>query len=242
MDQNDEEILESLWVVSESGSPTMEALQSRCPEKFSEKDLSRLEDQRWLVRSGRKLFLTEKGKVKARNLVRCHRLAETLLFAVFDMDWEQREAIACQTEHTLVPELAGGICTLLGHPAECPDGKPIPQGVCCITHQQIVGCQVIPLTELELGSSARILFIKPKNHDRLHQLTAFGLTPGVVLKLHQRSPAYCIFYDGTELAMDHPVARDLFVCPIDDNSHDTLLENPQRQRKNGLFGWMKPRA
>ncbi len=240
MNQKDEEILEALWVVSESGDPTTEAVKSRCPTEFSEDDLSRLEDEGRLVRNGGKLFLTQEGKHKARTLVRCHRLAEALLYAVFDMDMEKRDAIACQVEHTLVPELADGICTLLGHPAECPDGKPIPPGVCCVTYQQMVGCQVIPLSELKSGDSARILFVKPKHRDRLCQLTAFGLTPGVVLKLLQHSPAYCIRYEGTELTLDHLVAQDLFVCPIDANNHAALPPNPHRyRRRHGLFGWWK---
>jgi DtxR family transcriptional regulator, Mn-dependent transcriptional regulator len=212
-----EEILESIWVAAESGSATLEAIQGRCPEVVSEDDLSHLEDQGHLTRNGSELFLTQKGKHKARTLVRCHRLAESLLYTVFDLDWQQRETLACQAEHTLVPELADGICTLLGHPSECPDGKPIPPGVCCVTQQQVIGRQVIPLSELEVGAKARILFVKPKNHDRLHDITVVGLTPGVVVTLYQRSPTCCLRFDGTELAIDHHVAQDLFVCPINAN-------------------------
>ena len=125
MNQKHEEILESIWVASESGNATMETIQSRCPDEFSQEDLSRLEDLGHLTHNERELFLTQKGKHKARTLVRCHRLAESLLYTVFDLDWQQREALACQAEHTLVPELADGICTLLGHPTEGPDVKPI---------------------------------------------------------------------------------------------------------------------
>jgi DtxR family Mn-dependent transcriptional regulator len=240
LNQKDEEILEAIWVVSESGSPTIEAVQGRCPAEFSEEDFSRLQGQGNLVRNGSELFLTQEGKHKARTLVRCHRLAESLLYTVFDLDWEQREAIACEAEHTLVPELADEICTLLGHPTECPDGKPIPPGVCCVTHQQMIGCHVIPLSELEVGSSARILFVKPKNHDRLHEVTAAGLTPGVVVTLHQRSPTYCIRYDGTELALDHRVAQDLFVCPSNGDNRAALVPNPhRRRRRQGLFHWLR---
>ncbi len=227
-----EEILESIWVASESGSATLETIRSRCPDEFSEEDLSRLEELGHLTHSGRELFLTQQGKHKARTLVRCHRLAESLLYTVFDLDWQQREALACQAEHTLVPEMADGICTLLGHPAECPDGKPIPPGVCCVTQQQMIGRQVIPLSELEVGSKARILFVKPKNYDRLHEITVVGLTPGVVVTLYQRSPAYCLRFDGTELAVDHRVAQDLFVCPINGDHDDASIgPRPARRRR-----------
>lgn len=244
MNQKDEEILEALWVVSESGNPaTAEAVQTRCPKDFSEKVLLRLEKQGMFVRDGEKLFLTEKGKKKAKTFVRCHRLAESLLYTVFNLNWEQRETIACQVEHTLVPELADGICTLLGHPTECPDGKPIPQGVCCVTYRQMVGRQVVPLSELESGNSARLLFIKTKQHDRLNQLTAFGLTPGVVLKLRQRSPSYCIQYEGTELTLDYQVAQDIFVCPIETEKPIAMTSVPKKRRhRNNPFGWLRQKG
>ncbi len=219
MNHKYDEILESIWVVSESGIATMETIRGRCPDEFSEADLSRLDELGYLTHNEHELFLTQKGKHKARTLVRCHRLAESLLYTVFDLDWQQRESLACQAEHTLVPELADGICTLLGHPSECPDGKPIPPGVCCVTRQEKVGRQVIPLSELEVGSKARILFVKPKDCDRLHEITIVGLTPGVVVTLYQRSPTCCLRFDGTELAVDHCVAQDLFVCPIS-KDHD----------------------
>ncbi len=240
MNQKHEEILESIWVASESGSATIQTIQSRCPAEFSEEDLSRLEDQGHLAHNERELFLTQKGKHKARTLVRCHRLAESLLYTVFDLDWQRREALACQAEHTLVPELADGICTLLGHPTECPDGKPIPPGVCCVTQQQMIGRQVIPLSELELGCKARILFVKPKNHDRLNEITTIGLTPGVIVTLHQRSPTYCLKFDGTELAVDHRVAQDLFVCPVNGDHHAASIPTPHtHRRRQGLFRWLR---
>jgi len=240
LNPRDEEVLEAVWVVSESGSPTIETVQSRCPDEFSEEDLSRLENQGYLMQDGRELFLTQKGKHKARTVVRCHRLAESLLHTVFDQSWERREALACQAEHTLVPELADGICTLLGHPTECPDGKPIPPGVCCVTQQQMIGRQVIPLSELELGSRARFLFVKQKNRDRLHEITAVGLTPGVVLTLDQRSPTYCLRYDGTELALDRRVAQDLFVCPMNEENHALSMPAPHaHRRRHGLFPWLR---
>ena len=180
--------------------------------------------------------MTQKGKHKARTLVRCHRLAESLLYTVFDLAWERRESLACQAEHTLVPELADGICTLLGHPSECPDGKPIPPGVCCATQKQMIGRQVFPLSELELGSKARLLFVKPKNRGRLHEITTVGLTLGAVVTLQQRSPTYCLRYDGTEMALDHQVAQDLFVCPVRGEDHATTMATLSGQRsRQGLF-------
>ncbi|MBI4699994.1 MAG: FeoA domain-containing protein [Deltaproteobacteria bacterium] len=57
----------------------------------------------------------------------------------------------------------------------------------------------------------RITYIKPKDHARLHRLTCFGLTPGTVVEVHQCSPAFCIRFEGTELALDHDVAEDIYL-------------------------------
>jgi DtxR family Mn-dependent transcriptional regulator len=211
----EEEILEAIWVVAETDIPTVEAVARRCDEEFGDDDLERLEAAGRVIRSDEELMLSASGKRKARALVRCHRLAETLLHAIFELSWEAREAIACQVEHTLVPELADGICTLLGHPTECPDGKPIPPGACCVAHRQYVSCQVVPLTDLRRGRRARVLFVKTRTTDRIRQLSACGLVPGTTLTLFQRSPAFGVRFEGTELALDRAVAADILVSPIE---------------------------
>lgn len=212
----DEELLEAIWVVGEVAVPTVEAVRQRCDEEFGEEDLRRLELAGRVLRSEDELLLSPSGKLRARALVRCHRLAETLLHAVFDLSWEAREAIACRVEHTLVPELADGICTLLGHPTECPDGKPIPPGACCVSHRQYVSCQVVPLTDLPRGRRARVLFVKTSTADRVQQLSACGLVPGVTLTLFQRTPAFGVRFEGTELALDRAVAADVLVSPAEE--------------------------
>lgn len=210
----DEELLEAIWVVGETAVPTIEMVRKRCDEQFTDEDLRRLEEAGRVIRSEDELLLSPSGKSRARALVRCHRLAETLLHTVFELNWEAREAIACQVEHTLVPELADGICTLLGHPTDCPDGKPIPPGACCVSHRQYVSCQVVPLTDLPQNRRARVLFVKTTTLDRVQQLSACGLVPGVTLTLFQRMPAFGVRFEGTELALDRAVAADILVSPI----------------------------
>ena len=59
-----------------------------------------------------------------------------------------------------------------------------------------------------------MVYLKPKDHHRLHKLTSLGLTPNVLLELHQRHPAYCVRFEGTELAFDRDVAADIFVARV----------------------------
>ena len=76
---------------------------------------------------------TERGRAKASDIIRRHRLAERLFTQTLEMENEAEiEQQACKFEHILSPEATEKICTLLGHPATCPHGAPIPAGPCCV--------------------------------------------------------------------------------------------------------------
>jgi len=76
--------------------------------------------------------LTARGRQKAADIIRRHRLAERLFTDSLAMDSETEiEQQACKFEHILSPEATDKICTFLGHPRTCPHGAPIPPGACC---------------------------------------------------------------------------------------------------------------
>jgi putative ABC transport system ATP-binding protein len=78
------------------------------------------------------LELTAKGRQRAADIIRRHRLAERLFTDSLAMDSETEiEQQACKFEHILSPEATNKICTFLGHPKTCPHGAPIPPGRCC---------------------------------------------------------------------------------------------------------------
>jgi putative ABC transport system ATP-binding protein len=76
--------------------------------------------------------LTTRGRQRAADIVRRHRLAERLFTDSLAMDSETEiEQQACKFEHILSPEATDKICAFLGHPRTCPHGAPIPPGPCC---------------------------------------------------------------------------------------------------------------
>lgn len=76
--------------------------------------------------------LTERGRRRAEDIVRRHRLAERLFTETLHLkDSDEVESQACKFEHVLSEEAADRICALLEHPASCPHGAPIPPGKCC---------------------------------------------------------------------------------------------------------------
>jgi putative ABC transport system ATP-binding protein len=76
--------------------------------------------------------LTERGRQRAADIIRRHRLAERLFTDSLALESESEiEQQACKFEHILSPEATDKICTFLGHPKTCPHGAPIPKGNCC---------------------------------------------------------------------------------------------------------------
>ena len=76
--------------------------------------------------------LTPRGRQRAADIIRRHRLAERLFTDSLGMDNETEiEEQACKFEHILSPEATDKICAFLGHPRTCPHGAPIPPGACC---------------------------------------------------------------------------------------------------------------
>ena len=76
--------------------------------------------------------LTTRGRQRAADIIRRHRLAERLFTDSLAMDSETEiEQQACKFEHILSPEATDKICAFLGHPRTCPHGALIPAGPCC---------------------------------------------------------------------------------------------------------------
>jgi putative ABC transport system ATP-binding protein len=76
--------------------------------------------------------LTARGRQRAADIIRRHRLAERLFTDSLALDSETEiEQQACKFEHILSREATDKICSFLGHPLTCPHGAPIPPGPCC---------------------------------------------------------------------------------------------------------------
>ena len=202
----------------ELGDTTIDGIRRSSPEDsqidVSEEDIDELEREGFVRREGDEVALTDDGYRIAEQTVRRHRLAEMLMFTLLGADRELASEIGCKVEHGLREELLEGVCTLLGHPATCPHGRPIPPGTCCSDGRTTVESQVISLTALKPGESGRIVYIKPRDHHRLHRLTALGLTPGIEIELHRQRPAFCVRFEETELALDRDVAGDIQVTRL----------------------------
>jgi putative ABC transport system ATP-binding protein len=86
---------------------------------------------------------TPRGRQRAADIIRRHRLAERLFTDSLAMDSETEiEQQACKFEHILSPEATDKICAFLGHPRSRPHGALIPPGPCCDRRENLAGASL----------------------------------------------------------------------------------------------------
>ncbi|MBF0226375.1 MAG: metal-dependent transcriptional regulator [Desulfobacterales bacterium] len=203
-----EEYLECLWGMKEQKSLLIDSLKKNINQTFDEKILDSLVADGFanILDKEKKVVLTEKGESRAREIIRAHRIGERLLYDVFGEDFEEG---ACEFEHIKSIELVDSICTLLGHPRECPHGKPIPEGECCKRSAKTAHNMIAPLTDLEIGQSAKIAYIECKDDSRMHKLNGLQIRPGTFVKLHQCYPCYVLECEGANIALDEDIVSNI---------------------------------
>ena len=206
-----EEILEAIWTAEEKGLSEIADIKKETKVEVSNKILDDLSKDGFVTIADEEVKFTDRGREKAKSIIRRHRLAERLLSDVLKRSAEETEDTACEYEHFLAPEITEGICTLLGHPKYCPHGMKIPPGECCIQARKTVESVVIPLSKLNTGESGKIAYITTQSHPRLHKLLSFGFTPGLMIQLHQKSPTFIIECDKAQLALEKDIAEDIFI-------------------------------
>ena len=221
LSEKQEEIMEAIWSAGENKTYSIDAIRKKCIADFTDADLSELERQGLIVRNADKILFSGEGKILAERIMRRHRLGEVLVSSILKLKGTEMEEIACKIEHALLPEVEESICTLLGHPEMCPDGKAIPRGSCCKSNLRVIKNVVTGLNELAPGERGKIMYIKPSCHSTLHQLMSFGLQPGVVVTVHRVNPAFCIKFENTELALDKEIVRSIFVWKVDSGKEGT---------------------
>ena len=125
-----EEYLETILELEEEG---VLPIRARLVERLGVSAPSVSETVNRLVDAGytellddRSLRLTPKGRELATTVVRRHRLAERLLVDVIGLEWEKVHKEAARWEHAISADVEEKLVILLGDPATCPHGNPIP--------------------------------------------------------------------------------------------------------------------
>ncbi len=209
-----DEILEQLWIAEEKEQKATRAgLLDHHKNPFDQHVYAKMEHEDLILPTGDTITLTQQGRRRAAEIIRRHRLAERLMRDVLEMREPATESAACQLEHMLSVEAMESICTLLGHPKKCPHGHAVPPGRCCARASHEARPVVTTLTKMQPGKEGTVAYIATHHHHRLDKLAAYGLLPGVRIRLHQRHPSFVIQMGETTIAIDEETAGDIYVRP-----------------------------
>jgi DtxR family Mn-dependent transcriptional regulator len=206
------EALEAVWTLQEQQAATWEEVCRNAATKISSGlcDTLRKDGLIEIDEAGRVKLLPQ-GRELAEQIIRRHRLAERLICDVLGSHVDDSEVAACEYEHLLAQGITDSICTLLGHPRYCPHNKPIPEGECCKQARDELKPIVVSCDQLRVGESARIAYFSTREHSRLLKLSSLGISPGIVMKLIQKWPAFVIQCEETEIALEPDVAKNIYV-------------------------------
>jgi DtxR family Mn-dependent transcriptional regulator len=182
-----EEYLETILGLAEEGVPV---IQARIAERLGRSApsvsemLDRLIEDGYVTREGRRVSLTESGRALAEKVVRKHRLAERLLVDVIGLEWHKVHREAGRWEHVISDDVEARLVELLGDPATCPHGNPIPG-----SRSPAPATDTRPLAEVGVGERVRLLRVSEEVELNLGSLTMLdegGFIPGAVARVGGR--------------------------------------------------------
>ncbi len=227
-----DEYLEKMWYMKEENKESLDDLREMMGESFDQGAMESLVADHMIEfdKIVNKVSYTKEGEAAGKQLIRAHRIAERMIHDVMGGDFERG---ACEFEHTVTPELVDGICTLLGHPKECPHGLPIPSGNCCVKMSHTAESSVCSLTDMKVGGTARVAYVSTKNDQQLHKIDGLQIRPGAIVKLHQVYPTYVVECEGVNIALDQDVTSNISVWkdPKENSRAEEALDKNRRKSR-----------
>ncbi|MEA2201507.1 MAG: DtxR family transcriptional regulator, Mn-dependent transcriptional regulator [Solirubrobacteraceae bacterium] len=200
----EEEYLQSLFWLQEAGLPMTGANVARAMQLSAptvHEMIGRLESDGYITRGrDRAIAFTESGAAHAEGIVRRHRLIERFLTDILGIPWDEVHEEAERLEHAMSPVLEQRMLAAIGDAKTCPHGHPIRAGA------RLAG---VPLADVEIGASVRILRFENEAEDLLHYLKASGLEPGLEGTLVERDDEQVVLEsaDGQRIAVTSSVAE-----------------------------------
>jgi DtxR family Mn-dependent transcriptional regulator len=180
--------------------------------------VGRLERDGYITRGqDRVIAFTADGSAHAEGIVRRHRLIERFLTDVLGVPWDEVHEEAERLEHAMSPVLEERMLAAIGDAKTCPHGHPIVAG------ERLPG---VPLADVDIGASVRVLRFENEAEDLLHYLKASGLEPGLEGTLVER--------DGTEVVLE--TADGLRRCSVTASVAETVsvIADPSPPQRTAL--------
>jgi DtxR family Mn-dependent transcriptional regulator len=157
----------------------------------------------------RGVSLTPEGTAVALEVIRHHRLLELYLTRALGFDIDQVHDEADRLEHHVSEELENRMAAILGDPEFDPHGHPIPSRSGDLPERAD-----IPLLDLEPGQGAVVSRVSDRQPERLREIDAHGLRPGIHLQRSGRSHTDLrVTIEGRDIAIPADLATLIHVLP-----------------------------
>ncbi len=204
----EEEYLQILFWLHEArlpmtGANVARAMQLSAPTVHEM--VGRLERDGYITRDkDRTIAFTPSGVEHAEQIVRRHRLIERFLTDVLGVPWDEVHEEAERLEHAMSPSLEQRMLAAIGDAKTCPHGHPIEVGA------RLSG---VPLADVQVGASVRVLRFENEAEDLLHYLKDSGLEPGLDGTLAERDDEQVVVEtaDGARCVVTPSVAETVSV-------------------------------
>lgn len=137
--------------------------------------LTKLSDEGFLNKEGKKISFTALGKKTARDLVRMHRISEVFAYKFLEVPWEDTHASVMDLEHIFNGDRGEVLFKNLGRPDQCPHGNPTDPEM---------KIRETPLLIAEEGeySFRRVVY---EDQNLLKSLASIGVLPGTPVKVYR---------------------------------------------------------
>lgn len=125
--------------------------------------------------------LSPVGQQAALQVLRRHRLLETFLVNVLELDWSEVHEDAEELEHHVSERVLDALDRFMGHPTEDPHGHPIPD-----RQGRVARRALAPLAALPTGSAAEVREVRGgDDRARMARWKQSGLVPGARVRMVQ---------------------------------------------------------
>ena len=125
--------------------------------------------------------LSPVGQQAALQVLRRHRLLETFLVKVLELDWSEVHEDAEELEHHVSERVLDALDRFMGHPTEDPHGHPIPD-----RQGRLARRALAPLAALPTGSAAEVREVRGgDDRARMARWKQSGLVPGARVRMVQ---------------------------------------------------------
>ncbi|MGH7763517.1 MAG: metal-dependent transcriptional regulator [Candidatus Dormibacteraceae bacterium] len=162
----------------------------------------------------KEIELTPPGFKAAESIVRRHRIMERWLTDALGLDWVTADAEAARLEHAVSGVVEERLYEVLGRPATCPHGNPIPG------HSE-ASPREARLSSLEIGTHASLTRVSEVAEREAPKLLAYlhqrELVPGrevEVVEVDDVARTLTLRANSRDVTLSHETAAKLWAVPL----------------------------